>query len=216
MNTLDHLVVTAPTLAAGVAWVEATLGVPLQPGGAHPQMGTHNALLRLGERTYLEVIAIDPAAPPPERPRWFGLDHLDADTPPRLATWVAATDDIERDVVRAAAAGRVVPMSRGNLNWRITVPEDGVPPLDGLLPALIEWPGGVHPAAHLPASGCRLKKFMGAPADAATLRVLLADLRLAHCLDVHVLGNATRPWLLAHIDTPTGPVRLGGPEQETL
>ena len=42
---LDHLVVTAPVLAEGVAWVETTLGVKMEAGGQHPQMGTHNALL---------------------------------------------------------------------------------------------------------------------------------------------------------------------------
>ena len=37
-------------------------GVAPQPGGKHVAMGTHNALLRLGERVYLEIIAIDPEA----------------------------------------------------------------------------------------------------------------------------------------------------------
>ena len=78
---LDHLVVTAASREAGMAWVEAALGVPLQIGGDHTSMGTHNALLRLGDDQYLQVISIDPTATAPDRPRWFELDRVDPDPP---------------------------------------------------------------------------------------------------------------------------------------
>ncbi len=78
MSKLDHLAIVAPTLEEGVAYVEKTLGVPMAAGGKHPEMGTHNRLLRLGDDIYLEVIAVDPEAPRPERPRWFGLDDSEA------------------------------------------------------------------------------------------------------------------------------------------
>ena len=91
---LDHLVITAPTLAAGTAWAESILGVTLQAGGEHQRMATHNALLRLGNSTYLEVIAPIPAAPRPNQPRWFELDRIDADALPRLVTWVARTGEL--------------------------------------------------------------------------------------------------------------------------
>ena len=39
------------------AWVS-----PLESGGRHPHMGTHNRLLSLGPDLYLEVIAVDPDA----------------------------------------------------------------------------------------------------------------------------------------------------------
>jgi len=89
---LDHLVVIAPDLAAGVSWVESILGVALQVGGEHQRMATHNALLRLGDSTYLEVIAPNPAALNPDEPRWFELDRLSRtsshDSPPG---WLAPT-----------------------------------------------------------------------------------------------------------------------------
>ena len=75
MNEADHLVVGALTLDAGCDWVEERLGVRPQPGGQHVKMGTHNALLSLGPRLYLEVIAIDPAGSAPARARWFDLDE---------------------------------------------------------------------------------------------------------------------------------------------
>ena len=61
----DHLVITAPSLAAGIAYVRDTLGVTPEPGGRHPHMGTHNALLKLGPDSYLEVLAVDPEAAAP-------------------------------------------------------------------------------------------------------------------------------------------------------
>src|SRR5215218_4849383 len=121
-GTLDHLVVTAPTLEAGAAWVEAALGARPGPGGVHERMGTHNLVLSLGPAAYLEVIAINPAAPPPGRPRWFGLDELEPDAPPRLAAWVCRTTDLDalKDL-----PGPIETMTRGPLTWRITVPPDG-------------------------------------------------------------------------------------------
>jgi len=66
---LDHLIVAATNLEQGVAWIEERLGAHPQPGGKHVAMGTHNALLRIGARVYLEIIAVDPTASAPQRSR---------------------------------------------------------------------------------------------------------------------------------------------------
>jgi hypothetical protein len=92
---LDHLVVAARSLEAGVRWCEDTLGIAPGPGGVHPLMGTHNRLFSIASErfanAYFEIIAIDPAAPPPRRARWFGMDALDLSAGPRLIHWVART-----------------------------------------------------------------------------------------------------------------------------
>ena len=80
--TVDHLVVCARDLDEGSKYVAERLGVTPGPGGEHAAMGTHNRLLSLGPEAYLEVIAINPVAPAPDRVRWFGLDEFDG--PPRL------------------------------------------------------------------------------------------------------------------------------------
>src|SRR5437773_1637016 len=106
----------ASCLAAGVDFVRRTLGVMPQAGGEHARMGTHNALLRLGDSAYLEVIAPNPGAPKPQRPRWFGLDELAADAPPRLTTWAVRSPDIRAPVEAAEEAlGTVEPMTSGDL-----------------------------------------------------------------------------------------------------
>ena len=88
---LDHIAVAGETLEAAVAHVEAALGVTLDPGGVHVEMGTHNRLLSLGPDLYLGVIAIDPEAAPPGRRRWFDLDRFDG--LPRLHSWIVAAPE---------------------------------------------------------------------------------------------------------------------------
>ncbi len=195
-RTIDHLAVSALTLDAGVAAVEAALGMAMSPGGVHPHMATHNRLLSLGE-VYLEVIAIDPAAPAPAWPRWFDLDSFAG--PPRLTNWICATDDLEA-AVAAAPEGVGVPLDlqRGDLRWRMAVPGDGRLPFDGCFPALIQWQGP-HPAARLPDQGARLLRLEVAHPQAEALRAALgaSDPRV-------VIVQGAEKALRAEIDTPHG------------
>lgn len=164
---LDHLAVAAASLTEGVAALETALGVPLADGGAHPLMGTHNRLLGMGD-IYLEVIAIDPGAPPPGRARWFALDDFTG--PPRLTNWIVACDDLETALHDAPEGhGRPVALSRGDLRWRMAVPDDGQLPHDQCTPALIQWESNAHPATRLPDSGLRLKHLQVTHPQAAAI-----------------------------------------------
>jgi hypothetical protein len=211
---IDHLTVTAPTLAAGAEFVRRALGVTLGPGGTHARMGTHNLLLRLGDTTYLEVIAVDPDAVAPQRPRWFGLDHLGAHSPARLATWVARTADIgQRLATVPEALGLAEPMARGDLQWLIAIPPDGSLPLGGVAPALIEWQGGsaAHPASRMPDLGCALQRLSLFHPEPARVAKLLDALGLADAVDIAGIALGQAPFIVAHIATPDGPRSLGGP-----
>ncbi|KAF2394334.1 VOC family protein [Pseudomonas frederiksbergensis] len=204
-STLDHLAIVAPNLDAGCTFVTNALGVDLQPGGAHPRMGTHNRLLRLGPDIYLEVIAIDPAAQRPDRPRWFGMDDLDFDAPPRLATWVARIDDIQalndacRDIV-----GNPEPMTRGTLAWQITIPADGRLPLNGSAPTLIQWSQTPHPANAMLERGCSLVALDVFDPDPEKVQAILTAINFSGPVHLHGLPATAKPYLLAHIQTPSG------------
>ena len=199
---IDHLVVTAPSLASGAEFIRRELGVEMQPGGEHPRMGTHNLLLNVGDATYLEVIAINPRAPVPEHPRWFGLDRLDAAAEPRLAAWVARVDNIH-----AAAAAlhvdprHIMPMSRGTLSWLIAVPPD-----HGITPLLIQWLDGPHPASALPISHCALVSLRGHGPDPVPDRGIEFESRWSFVLTDP--GQPAR--LTASIQTPSGMRTLAG------
>ena len=51
-------------------------------------------------------------------------------------------------------------MTLGDLEWMLTIPEDGTLVEDGLLPGFIQWPGGRNPANKLPESGTRLQRLI--------------------------------------------------------
>jgi hypothetical protein len=205
----DHLVVVAESVRAGSDWVEERLGVRPQPGGKHVAMGTHNALLGLGDRFYLEVIAVDHDGAKPARSRWFDLDEPRMKAAlaegPHLAHWVARTDDIDAAAQRVPDLGVPTSMSRGDLAWRITIPDDGHRPGRGLVPTLIQWPDARHPSQVLADSGCRLVAVAGEHPDPAIVRAELALLGLSDTMKV-TYGKSPR--IAAMIRTSRGVATL--------
>jgi hypothetical protein len=203
-SELDHLVVACAHLDEGIDWIERQLGARPQPGGQHVAMGTHNALLRLGPRAYLEVIAIDPDGARPARPRWFALDDPALQSRlasgPALVTWVLRCESLANACARVPDLGEILAMSRGDFRWKIAVPEDGSLPWGGVLPAAIQWESGpdgesMHPCDRLPESGYEL-----------------AELRLAH--PAAILGTAglvamfRELRVVGPIDLKPGPVQI--------
>lgn len=203
MLVLDHLAVSCATLEEGADWLAERLGVAVEGGGKHAEMGTHNRLLSLGD-LYLEVIAIDPAAPAPGRARWFDLDRFEG--APRLTNWVARCDDLEAELaVSPAGTGEPMALARGEYRWRMAVPADGVLPFDSAFPALISWQGAAHPARALADRGVRLRRLEIGHPEAAALRAAL-DGRLDDPRVAVVAASAKS--LHAEFDTPFGARQL--------
>jgi hypothetical protein len=203
---VDHLVYATPDLAAGVAQVERLLGVKAVPGGQHPGGGTRNALIRLGEGSYLEIIGPDPDQPKPLRPRRFTIDELKA---PRLVTWAAKGADLETIVENATKhgvdLGRVQSGSRNRpdgvlLSWRLTVSPELTG--DGIVPFFIDWGKTAHPTANLPRD-CSLVALRGVHPDAKRIQTQLFALGLKLRVD-----TGSPPAIIATIRTPRGDVEL--------
>jgi hypothetical protein len=180
--------VVAPSLVEGVDYVKTILGIEPGPGGEHARMGTYNRLLRLGGEQYLEVIAVNPVAPPPERPRWFGMDR--SPQKPYLAAWVARTNALPRGEE----------MSRGDYRWRMTIPADGSMPFDGVAPTLLQW-HTASPALRMAESGCSLRKLELFHPRADEVEAFLMQIGFDGPVSV---AKGSEPRLVAHIATPAG------------
>lgn len=168
---LDHILLGIDDLDRGIAVVEERTGVQAQFGGVHPGRGTRNALLRLGTRRYLEIIA-----PDPKQNSLAAYPQLRDMHEPRLLTWAVHTDDIEAVAKRVAAAGiaaegpengsRARPDGKV-LHWKALRLKDD---RGGLLPFFIEWGrDSAHPSEDAP-SGCRIGEFSIASNDPDELR----------------------------------------------
>jgi hypothetical protein len=201
---IDHLAYAAPDLEAAVSELERRLGVRAAPGGKHRGLGTHNALLSLGD-SYLEIIAPDPEQPAPAQPRPFGIDGLGR---PRLAGWAARAPDIDERVRRARGTGydpgEVLEFGReapdgARLTWRFTFPPSAG---DGLVPFLIDWGDTPHPSAGAP-GGCSLVSLRAEHPAPDGIEAMLEALGVE--LDV---ARGPEAALIAVLDTPNGRVEL--------
>jgi hypothetical protein len=201
---VDHLVYGVPDLDGGIAQIEAWLGVRAVHGGSHPGRGTRNALLGLGPRTYLEIIAPDPEQSRP--PSWFGVGHLSA---PRLVTWAAPASDLEAQARAASAAGiplgEIISGSRERtdgveLRWRYTDPSKLI--ADGIVPFLIDWGTTQHPANAVPSGGTLVELRAVHPQPERVAKMLQA-------LDIDMRVDAgARVAIVATIDGVSGPVQV--------
>jgi hypothetical protein len=202
LGDVDHLVVSSATLSEGVAYIEDLLGVPMSEGGDHPLMGTHNCLLSLGPSTYLEVIAVNPAAEAPGHARWYDLDYFTG--PARLTNWALRVPDLHQALQRAPdGSGDALQLTRGDLRWDMAVPADGRLPFAGCAPGLLSWQGDM-PMQHLPDHGLRLAALEITHPEAEALAVALHPLVVDKRISVHTGASGLSAW----IDTPDGLVQL--------
>lgn len=207
-TAVDHLLLGVADLDYGIAWVEKMTGVKAVAGGSHPGVGTRNALISLGGRRYLEIIAPDPLQTSYNSN--FDVRKL---TEPRLITWAALSTDINAAAGRAREAGYQLFGPRDGsrarpdgkmLKWKSM----GVLNKSGLqgiepIPFFIEWAGdSVHPSQDSP-KGCEILSFEMEHPDPAgvieTLKKLGIEAKVSQAKDVR---------LRARLKTPKGLVEL--------
>jgi Glyoxalase-like domain len=198
---LDHILLGCNDLQRGIDFVEQHTGVRAAFGGVHPGRGTQNALLSLGTRRYLEIIAPDPQ----QNAASELANMLKKLTEPRLVGWAAHPGDIQvlaADLAKAGiAAEGPTPGSRKRpdgsvLHWKtLNLKDDG----KGLLPFFIEWNAdSSHPSEDAP-SGCQLLRFELLTPDPAALAQTTGKLML-----VAPIAKGSSPQLHAVISGPNG------------
>lgn len=205
---MDHLLLGVADLDRGIDWVEEKTGIRAVIGGSHPGVGTRNALISLGDRRYLEIIAPDPAQ---DEYR----SHIDVRsfTEPRIVTWAASATDIEAVAGRAREAGhRLQGPNDGSrarpdgklLRWRTLdvvaqLDRQGIDPI----PFFIEWAAdSAHPAEDSP-KGCELLSIEIEHPESTAVAELLGGLAVEAAV---TQGPDTR--IIATLRTPKGEVRL--------
>jgi hypothetical protein len=101
-------------------------------------------------------------------------------------------------------------MNRGELNWLITIPEDGGLPEHGIAPTLIQWLNEPHPAERLAENGCRLQGLEGFHPNHESIGMMLQAIGFEGEFSVFGLPPNAEPFLRAHIETRSG-IRTLGP-----
>jgi Glyoxalase-like domain len=151
----DHIILGCRDLDEGIDYTEGLSGYRAEIGGSHPGRGTRNALLKLGERAYLEILAPDPAQP---ELAWH--KEILTFTEPLLVGWAEPGKNLDQYAasLRAKGIACIGPISGTRTNpkgevfrWSTVMLEDDKA---GILPFRIEWADdSPHPASDAP-GGC--------------------------------------------------------------
>lgn len=226
-GAIDHLMWACSDLESGIDAIESMTGMAATPGGPHPGFGTRNALLDLGNFTYLEIIAPDPEQSLEGN---LGREFAALDTP-YLRTWAIRVEDLmaSRDILQSlgfdtrgpSAMSRALPggeliswellfLSRRDVagaQRNVAGAERNVTGArrefaGAALPFFIDWKDSPHPCTSLE-PGCELSGLRIATAQTEAIERLLA----AFELDVEVVVG-TDDRLEGLLSTPRGHVVL--------
>ena len=176
---IDHILLGIDDLDRGVKAFEESTGVKPVYGGKHPG-GTHNALVSLGDGTYLEIIAVQKGVTPPDD--FAGLAQLHTLTP---VGWAVSAQDSAQLRSRLEAAGmavtestpgsRITPAGKA-LSWQTFGLKDNF----AEAPFFIVWSAKTaHPSTTSP-GGCKLQQWRIASPNQKNLE------QLRRTLDVRV------------------------------
>jgi hypothetical protein len=211
-ESLDHILWACADLEDGIRRFEDLTGLTPRFGGVHAGGRTHNALIALGPRCYLEILA--PTGP--ESPQDDAFTRLARERrEPKVVTFCMRSalrlDDVAR---RAAALGALDAIVESNgrttpegvkLTWRWVSPK-----LDrfGLaFPFFIDWQDSPHPAEMLelqaPGDAARLERFVVAHPAAADLERTLIELGAPVATEAAAAAHFT-----VELHTPRGRILL--------
>jgi hypothetical protein len=206
---LDHIIWACDDLERGARRFEALTGVTPQYGGAHASGLTHNALVSLGPRSYLEILA--PTGPPGGTDDAFSRLARTAGEPrvltyclrsarplPELAQIAEAMGAPKAEVLKN---GRTTPAGV-KLHWQWAAPV--FDRLGLAFPFFIDWLDSPHPAATVrPLDMVKLKHFSVGHPLAGELQRLLSAMGAPIATHTAAAGE-----FRVELDTPLGAVSL--------
>lgn len=203
---IDHFMYAGPDLDVLSQGFAALTGIEAEPGGQHPQIGTHNRLIGSKGPMYLELIAPDPTSAARSDLR-AGIDQLPR---PCLHRFImdatgADLDHLVRVYAKVGISAQVHDMHRitpdgTTLRWRLLVPDENRYGL--FAPFFIDWLHTPHPCTRLAPALETLGIEAGHPASEA-LRALWQDLAVP--IPLH---SADAPYLRLALKTRRGQVAL--------
>lgn len=208
-GNIDHIIWACPNLESGIDELEAMTGVRARAGGKHPRLGTHNALLHLGDRCYLEIVA-----PDPNRDGGPWSNSLQALKEPTLLHWVLSRSNLS-DYANGLSGligggNNVSSISRqhptlGALSWEILLLPNHQ--YGCLVPFLIDWRDCTHPTELLEHK-CTLRSVRISTPDLPNM------MKIASWLGIDAeFAEASEPKLEFRIDTPNGELHLATPRR---
>jgi hypothetical protein len=179
---LDHIIWACDDLERGSERFESLTGVAPHFGGTHASGLTHNALVRLGPRCYLEILA--PTGPPSAKDdAWSRLARTEGE--PRILTYCLRSSRALSELAQIAEGmgappppvlnnGRVTPEGV-ELRWQWVAPAFA---RFGLaFPFFIDWLDSPHPAAmEQTPGGIQLKRFAVGHPQAQELQRSLSEM----------------------------------------
>ena len=161
-RVVDHIVFCVADLDEAIDHIKSLLGIRPVFGGYHKNKGTKNALLNLGNKCYLELLAIDDTNTDFKGDRWMGIDMLDG---PKITRWSLKSNDLEKDSdilsQKSQNLSQIIEGSRETssgklLSWSMIAPYHS--PEIEVLPFMTDWSkSDIHPADSLE-EGCKLNK----------------------------------------------------------
>jgi hypothetical protein len=205
---LDHIMWACTDLEAGSRRFESLTGVRPRFGGVHASGLTHNALVRIGPRCYLEILA--PTGPSSaDDDAWCRIAR--AAREPQIVTYCQRSARPLTDLAASARAhgfrdsvvagnGRRTPEGV-DLRWQWVAPKADEFGL--AFPFFIDWLDSPHPAEMLADTGVSLREWAVQHPQAPRLRTVLAE-----------LGSPTEAQTAEHaafrlvLETPRGAVSL--------
>ena len=122
MHKLDHIVFGASTLEEGTEFIEGILQAKLSDIGYYKDMGTHNRVIRISDKVYLEVIAINLKMSNSKNIKWFNLDKSSLQSKLKKSTQIIGYVIESNDINITKYYDPFFDASRAKNRWKFAMP----------------------------------------------------------------------------------------------